>query len=453
MFMFAIRQFGRNSPILGDMSAPTLSMSRATARFQCLQGDCPDTCCAGFRVGLSTEEYDRLSTTLSQHPETKHRNALVKLSRPHSLNPTAPGADASFAQDDGRCVLLDTDGLCAVHRHFGEQELATVCALYPRTVVDVEGDRSVFLTLACPEAARLILLEEDAFESAAPEAADGAVPEHRSHPHRTLTEQTNTPLRRYHVTIERITCGLEARATSLREALFFLAVFADSLEEAKDRDDAEVQHTLAQFDGGIDGTVEALREAFNNLEPPSDEDKVLPVAFAADLIAARLGQGPHPRFADVAQLALFSSPVTQDEVIAWFSSRPASALSTADFHAAVDAWTFGQGQDVLDEDPLRAMLRHALRTEWWIRATSLRHVVAVFMTRVSLVRLLAARDPRPTEDVGRAQAVIVDAVQLVAKNISHVPTFARLVELALEERDLVNLPGVLKLLPPSRPKR
>lgn len=428
-------------------------MSNAAARFECLQGDCPDTCCNGFRVGLSLAEHDRLEQKLSTHPATKDRNALVKLNRPHALRPSAPGADASFAQEDGRCVLLDTDGLCAIHRHFGEEELATVCALYPRTVVDVGGVHEVFLTLACPEAARLILLEEDASEEAPPALAEAALPPHRRSPHRTLAEQANTPLRPYHLAIERAALRLDEAATSLHESLFFLAVFADALGEAQTRDEKEVEQAIYQFDAQQELTLQTLRETLASLEGPTEADGDIARAFAADLVAARLGQDPHARFAEAARRTLFSAPVSTEQIQAWFHDRPSCARSPQEIQARVLNWQTLSSRLLPDDKPMRAMLRHALRTEWWIRGTSTAHVVAVLMTRVHLVNLLAAFDPRhqddcSAEDVGE---IFVDAAQMVAKNISHVPTFARLMELALEERGLVQLPSMLTLLPASAP--
>jgi len=46
----------------------------------------------------------------------------------------------------------------------GEQALSDTCAHYPRTVLECGTVRQVTLTLACPEAARLALLERDAFD-------------------------------------------------------------------------------------------------------------------------------------------------------------------------------------------------------------------------------------------------------------------------------------------------
>lgn len=428
-----------------------LTMTNAAARFECLQGDCPDTCCNGFRVGLTQAEHDRLAVRLASHPATRNRNALVQLNRPHSLNPSAPGADASFAQDDGRCVLLDDDGLCAVHRHFGEEELATVCALYPRTVVEVAGQHSVFLTLACPEAARLILLEEGAFDDATEQLAEAALPEHRRTAHRRLSEQANTPLRPYHVAIEKTALGLEEVAESLHEAMFFIAVFADALHEAQARDSVDIEQTLHQFDAEQQKTISALRQTLATLERSPKEAAKVAQAFAADLVAARLGQQPHARFSKAAQETLFSAPVTTADIQAWFHARPKVARSPQAIDARIASWRQLSARLLPDEKPMRAMLRHALRTEWWIRGTSTVHVAAILMTRVHLVTLLAAFDPRHDDNCSQEVAgeILVNAVQLVAKNMFHVPTFARLMELALEERGLLDLAQMLQLLPPT----
>ncbi len=444
-------------------------MNRATARFTCIQGDCPDTCCIGFRVGINADEYERLSQTLPSHPDTADRGALVRLHRAHPLAPNAPGAAATFAQQDGRCVLLDDDGLCAVHRHFGEEELATICSLYPRTVAVVDDEdevadaghasAQVFLTLACPEAARLILTCADAFEPAPAADVDAALPPHRRTPHRTLAEQQETVLRPFHRAIEATTLRLEREAKSLREALFFLAVFANALEDSAGSGNAErVEATLAEF-AEHDATA-VISAQLTSLEPAlgaSDRDESAVVA--SGILAARLGQGPHARFAKRAADVLFYDAPTSDEVATWFTDTSSNARGPERLNQQIDdaiQWADAHAPGRIDA-LLRAMLRHCLATEWWIRSTSPSHQVAVLFVRVLLVRLLFAFDARvcPPPDLANAptslesdvvDAAMVDAVQLVAKNISHVPSFARLIELFLEERDRVGLPRVLALL-------
>ncbi len=255
----------------------------------------------------------------------------------------------------------------------------------------------------------------------------------------------------FHVAIEKTALGLEEVAESLHEAMFFIAVFADALHEAQARDSVDIEQTLHQFDAEQEKTISALRQTLATLERSPKEAAKVAQAFAADLVAARLGQQPHARFSKAAQETLFSAPVTTADIQAWFHARPKVARSPQAIAARIASWRQLSARLLPDEKPMRAMLRHALRTEWWIRGTSTVHVAAILMTRVHLVTLLAAFDPRHDDNCSQEVAgeILVNAVQLVAKNMFHVPTFARLMELALEERGLLDLAQMLQLLPPT----
>ena len=63
--------------------------------------------------------------------------------------------------DLGRCPFLDPDNLCAIHRNLGSKALSNVCATFPRRA-NLSGTQFEYsLSLACPEAARLALLQKE----------------------------------------------------------------------------------------------------------------------------------------------------------------------------------------------------------------------------------------------------------------------------------------------------
>jgi len=79
-----------------------------------------------------------------------------------------PKSDADYGYIDllpetGECPLLD-EQLCAVHKELGEYQLSNSCFSYPRNVLNSGGIVQQTLTLSCPQAARLALLADDAFE-------------------------------------------------------------------------------------------------------------------------------------------------------------------------------------------------------------------------------------------------------------------------------------------------
>lgn len=73
------------------------------------------TCCTGWRVRLSTA-FER-QRVLNQAEILGIRDAVT---------------EASIRRENGRCVFLQADNLCAIHARFGEAEKPSVCQHFPR---------------------------------------------------------------------------------------------------------------------------------------------------------------------------------------------------------------------------------------------------------------------------------------------------------------------------------
>ena len=101
--------------------------------FNCLAGDCPDTCCAGWNIALSDE-------FISANPQ--YRKFIRK---------------NCFKNVNGRCPLLQKDGLCEYIAENGQENLNPVCKYHPRYFYDYGAVREVYFSLSCPEAAKLVL--------------------------------------------------------------------------------------------------------------------------------------------------------------------------------------------------------------------------------------------------------------------------------------------------------
>jgi lysine-N-methylase len=74
---------------------------------------------------------------------------------------------ATFAKiqmsDGNRCPMLLQNGLCRIQSEVGESFLSHVCATYPRTLHFIDRVPEKSLSLSCPEAARLVLLDPELF--------------------------------------------------------------------------------------------------------------------------------------------------------------------------------------------------------------------------------------------------------------------------------------------------
>lgn len=146
------------------LTTPML-VPRYVTQFQCTGGNCPDTCCAGWQVPIdrdSFRDYRRVT-----HPALKplFQTYLVQVDKdsyPHH-------GRINTRTSEKRCVMLSEENLCSIQKVLGEDALSDTCHVYPRSVVQF-GDRvEQSLTLSCPEAARLALTQEDAFEFVAAE--------------------------------------------------------------------------------------------------------------------------------------------------------------------------------------------------------------------------------------------------------------------------------------------
>ncbi|MCI8388562.1 MAG: hypothetical protein HFE63_08880 [Clostridiales bacterium] len=97
-------------------------------QFACKCGDCRSTCCNGWGISLTTDEYFRLlglecSAELRRKLDTAFHLADERSPEHYALmNP----------RFDGHCRLQADDGYCMLQRECGENVLTAVCRYYPR---------------------------------------------------------------------------------------------------------------------------------------------------------------------------------------------------------------------------------------------------------------------------------------------------------------------------------
>lgn len=112
--------------------------------FVCKTGDCRHSCCEGWPVTFSLEDYFRL-TAEECSPELRNKiDRGVQI----SLEPS-PDAYARIKHDYyGNCPMRLADGRCHIHAEMGETALATICRLYPRGI-RVEPDYECSMANSC----------------------------------------------------------------------------------------------------------------------------------------------------------------------------------------------------------------------------------------------------------------------------------------------------------------
>lgn len=135
-------------------------------QFHCLAGDCPNTCCAAWEIVIDPEAQDRYLRL--RHPLGQKLRAVLHVDE---------DGDTYFAQSDGACPFLCADRLCELQRTLGAAALCETCRNFPRYTVWLYDRAEQGLSLACPQAARMLLTRTEPLRlTEAPAPDDGYIP-------------------------------------------------------------------------------------------------------------------------------------------------------------------------------------------------------------------------------------------------------------------------------------
>jgi lysine-N-methylase len=119
--------------------------------FRCIGPDCEDTCCQGWDVIIDQDAYEGLQSLPDFAPKFKEHLVVIG-------NATVGEYARIQLTSSCTCPFLSAERLCSIQTEHGERYLPDICADYPRATQRIDGLRETALMLACPEAARLVLL-------------------------------------------------------------------------------------------------------------------------------------------------------------------------------------------------------------------------------------------------------------------------------------------------------
>ena len=119
------------------------------AHFQCLGDRCEDTCCKSWSMQLDAATYQ---TYQNEAPE------LLDAVEAAQESPWIMRKD----KQTGYCVKFE-NGLCGIHRQYGDRFLGDACHFYPRATRTLGTQTIMTATLSCPEVARLALYATQPF--------------------------------------------------------------------------------------------------------------------------------------------------------------------------------------------------------------------------------------------------------------------------------------------------
>lgn len=129
-------------------------------KFQCIGSACEDTCCAGWKVSVDKDSFNKYRKVTSG-PLAQELKTNISRER---KTPSDMTYGKIKMDQNGACTLLREDGLCKIHSELGEEYLCHTCTTYPRYENTVDERIEKSMTLSCPEAARLILLNPEGID-------------------------------------------------------------------------------------------------------------------------------------------------------------------------------------------------------------------------------------------------------------------------------------------------
>lgn len=115
------------------------------SKFQCVAGNCPDTCCRDWELDLDDETYYRYQVVPG--PLGEKIRGLIREEDGYRFFPLTK---------EGFCPFYDgSDGLCGLIKKLGPDILCQACDEYPRYFGCCGNYEQRDLSLSCPEAGRL----------------------------------------------------------------------------------------------------------------------------------------------------------------------------------------------------------------------------------------------------------------------------------------------------------
>lgn len=374
-------------------------------QFQCVGGDCPDTCCQGWTISVDKETFGFYRQVT--HPELKpwldeHLVVLDENSEEQygKFKLTAPST---------ACGMHSSQGLCLAQQHLGEEALSDTCYIYPRTVYKSGDQFAQCLSLSCPEAARLALTQDDAF--------DFAITEFTSR--QDTTRELRPSLHGFNATDmeeTRIFCIqlFQTDALSNTERLVMLGWLCHQLDSlVASNTQSQIQDLLQQLTHMVEAGDLGVSAAQLSRRPE------LAGEIFSLLFGSPLGKGASPR---------------QREVISWVCAglgfatdapTPPSSNTTKNYLRGLSLL---EAQAIQVEKTLGRYLLNELLQELfpWSRTSMMAHYRRL-LTRYGVLRLMLAAVAN-AKNAPLDQTTIVQVVQVFTRLYQHNRTFSQKAE-------------------------
>lgn len=113
--------------------------------FECVGKDCTETCCSGWGIVVDPKSYEVYQKVEGEFGD-KLRNSIKETE-----------GDYFFELQEGMCPCLNEEKLCEIYIKVGKEAMCHTCQSYPRLSFRYGDLIERYLTLSCPEVARILI--------------------------------------------------------------------------------------------------------------------------------------------------------------------------------------------------------------------------------------------------------------------------------------------------------
>lgn len=410
--------------------------------FQCLGGECEDTCCQHWDIRFDKRHYEKLYEAVRAVPEQQKlfQQYIVRNDNEHAT-------DRDFAHiklnAEGYCPFLDADKLCQLHARFGIEPLSDICAFFPRVLSAYAERVEMTGALSCPEVVRRCLLSDDS-EQVYKEFGPDILP-----------RTQDIPLTRVVPANE-----IDFYATQfpvVREVMLWLAQLENHAFETRLYFLSNLCHRLAQgYHQGCDANPKLLDEELGRIQSDRMLDSLdkyflnyvtaEPVAIVViqAVLQLRIQQAPDDKLSRMAS-EIFAGYRTQiqdqSDIEVYGENLPPDEL-----------WRcYQRNWDVLNaqygirlEQCLSRYLINCLQREWFVSMPDPFVYMHLLTIRLAILRFLISSHPRIQQLLQQRAASteidqqLVEIVYLFARGIDHNLAFLHVVYQAIAEQQMMS---------------
>ena len=410
--------------------------------FQCLGGECEDTCCQHWDIRFDKLHYEKLREAVQGEPKQQ-----TLFDRYIVLNDGEQASERDYARiqlnEQGFCPFLDGTGLCQLHARFGVEPLSNVCAFFPRVLSAYAESVEMTGALSCPEVVRQCLFSDEAAQ------------EFKHFEPAILPRCEDIPLTRVVPATE--IDFYASRFREVREVMLQLAQSENYAFETRLYFLSNLGHRLAQgYHQGCEQNSKRLEEELTRIQTARTQDALdnyylhyvtaEPVAIVViqAVLQLQLQQAPDDKLSQMVREILnkyHEQIQKQSDIEVYGENLPPE-----------DLWRgYQQNWDRLNarygvrlEQCLTRYLVNCLQREWFVSMPDPFVYIHMLTIRLAILRFIIASHPRIQEclqqqrDNDEIDKRVVEIVYLFARGIDHNLAFLQVLYQAMLEQQMMS---------------